>query len=63
MDEFRKINADMEAEKEKTQLKKEQFIRKIKGGLGEHIRNNGGKVTKIKKSKWKKFWEKLMKVF
>ena len=63
MDEFRKINADMEAEKEKTQIKKEQFIRKIKGGLGEHIRSNGGKVTKIKKSKWKKFWEKLMKVF
>jgi hypothetical protein len=63
MDEFRKINADMVAEKEKTQLKKEQFIRKIKGGLGEHIRSNGGKVTKIKKSKWKKFWEKLMKVF
>jgi hypothetical protein len=63
MDEFRKINADMEAEKEKTQLKKEQFIRKIKGGLGEHIRSNGGKVTKVKKSKWKKFWEKLMKVF
>lgn len=53
----------MEAEKEKTQLKKEQFIKNIKGGLGEHIRNNGGKVTKIKKSKWKKFWEKLMKVF
>jgi hypothetical protein len=63
MNEFRKINADMEAEKEKTQLKKEQFIKNIKGGLGEHIRNNGGKVTKIKKSKWKKFWEKLMKVF
>jgi len=63
MDEFRKINANMEAEKEKTQLKKEQFIRKIKGGLGEHIRSNGGKVTKVKKSKWKKFWEKLMKVF
>jgi hypothetical protein len=63
MDDFRKINADMVAEKEKTQLKKEQFIRKIKDGLGEHIRINGGKVTKIKKSKWKKFWEKLMKVF
>jgi hypothetical protein len=63
MDDFRKVNADMEAEKEKTQLKKEQFIRKIKDGLGEHIRINGGKVTKIKKSKWKKFWEKLMKVF
>ena len=34
MDEFDKINADIEAEREKTQLKKEQFIKQIKGGLG-----------------------------
>lgn len=63
MNEFRKINADIEAEKEKTLVKKEQFIRKIKDGLGEHIKNSGGKIIKIKKSKWKKFWENLMKVF
>jgi len=63
MDEFRKINASMEAEKEKTQLKKEQFIRKIKSGLGEHIKHNGGKVNKIEKSVLRRFWEKLMKIF
>lgn len=63
MDEFRKINASMEAEKEKTQLKKEQFIRKIKNGLGEHIKHNGGKVNKIEKSVLRRFWEKLMKIF
>lgn len=63
MDKFDKINADIDAEKEKTQLKKEQFIKQIKGGLGEHIKNNGGKVTKVKKSMLKRFWERLMKVF
>ena len=63
MDQFSKINADIDAEKEKTQLKKEQFIRQMKGGLGNHIKYNGNKVTKIKKSKLKKFWERLMKVF
>ena len=40
MDEFKKINADIEAEKEKTQLKKEQFIKQIKNGLGDHIKVN-----------------------
>ena len=63
MDEFDKINADIEAEREKTQLKKEQFIKQIKGGLGNHIKYNGGKINKIKKSKLRKFWERLMDVF
>ena len=63
MDQFSKINADIEAEKEKTQLKKVQFIRQMKSGLGNHIKYNCGKVTKIKKSKLRKFWERLMKVF
>ena len=63
MDQFNKINAEIEAEKEKTQLKKEQFIKQMKSGLGNHIKYNGGKVTKIKKSRVRKFWEKLMKVF
>ena len=63
MDEFRKINASIEAEKEKTELKKEQFIRQIKNGLGDHIKHNGGKVNKIEKSILRKFWERLMKVF
>lgn len=63
MDQYSKINADIEMEKEKTQLKKEQFIKQVKSGLGKHIKYNGGKVTKVKKSRIRKFWEKLMKVF
>ena len=63
MDEFKKINADIEAEKEKTQLKKEQIIKQIKNGLGDYIKVNGGKINKIKKSKLRKFWERLMDVF
>ena len=63
MDEFKKINADIEAEKEKTQLKKEQFIKQIKNGLGDYIKVTGGKINKIKKSKLRKFWERLMDVF
>ena len=47
----------------KTELKKEQFIRKIKSGLGEHIKKNGGKVNKVKKSKIRKFWERFMDIF
>ena len=38
MNEFKKISADIESEKIKTQLKKEQFIRQIKSGLGDHIK-------------------------
>ncbi len=63
MDEFRKISASIEAEKEKTQLKKEQFIRQIKSGLGDHIKHKGGRVTKIKKPFYVKIWETLMKIF
>lgn len=63
MDKLRKLQSDMESEKIKTELKKEQFIRKIKSGLGEHIKKNGGKVNKVKKSKVRKFWERFMDIF
>jgi hypothetical protein len=63
MDELKKIQSDLELENLKTQLKKEQFIKQMKSGLGEHIKNNGGKVNVIKKSKLKKFWEKILKIF
>ena len=63
MDEFRKINASIEAEKEKTELRKEQFIRQIKNGLGDYIKHNGGRYNKIEKSVLRKFWERLMRVF
>lgn len=63
MDEFKKITADIESEKIKTQLKKEQFIKQIKSGLGEHIKQNGGNIKKVKKSLLRRFWEKLLNVF
>ena len=63
MDKVRKITSDMEADRLKTELKKEQFIRQIKSGLGEHIKHNGGKVKKVEKSRFRKFWEKLLDIF
>ena len=63
MDEFEKINRDLDSEKQKTQLKKEKFIKDIKSGLGTHIKYNGGKVNKVKKSKFNRFWERLMNMF
>jgi hypothetical protein len=63
MDEFEKMDRGIEYEKQKTQLKKEKFIKEIKSGLGQHIKNNGGRVKKIKKSKLRLFWERLMNIF
>lgn len=63
MDEFEKIDRDINAEKEKTQLKKEKFIKDIKNGLGEQIKSNGNRVRVIKKSKFRRFLERLMDIF
>jgi hypothetical protein len=63
MDEFKKVNASIEADREKTQLKKEQFIRQIKSGLGDHIKQNGSKVKIIKKPFFSRLWETLIKIF
>ena len=63
MGEFQKVDRDIDSEKQKTQLKKEKFIKDIKSGLGNHIKYNGGKVNKVKKSKFNRFWERLMNMF
>jgi len=63
MDEFKKIESDIQLEKLKTELKKEKFIKDIKNGLGEHIKINGSNVKKIKKSFIRRTWEKFLKVF
>ena len=63
MDEIKKEQNLIALDKEKTQLKKEQFIREIRNGLGEHIKQNGNKVTKIKVSWWKRILNKLSKLF
>ena len=59
MNEFEKTNGDIEAEKIRTQLKKEQ----IKSGLGDHIKNNGSKIKKVRKSFLRRFWDRLINVF
>jgi hypothetical protein len=63
MDEIKKEQNLIALDKEKTQLKKEQFIREIRNGLGEHIKQNGNKVTKIRVSWWKRTINKLSKLF
>ena len=63
MDEFEKEVRSIELEKEKTQLKKEQFIKEIRAGLGERIKKNGNKITKIKKSRFQRFIDKIMDIF
>jgi hypothetical protein len=63
MDEFKKINASIEVDREKTQLKKEQFIKQIKSGLGDHIKQNGSKVKILKKPFLTRIWETLIKIF
>ncbi len=63
MDEFEKERRFIKLDKERTQLKKEQFIKEIKSGLGEHIRRSGNKIKKIKKSWWRRFIDKLIKMF
>ena len=63
MDAIERERFGIEMDREKTQLKKEQFIREIKNGLGEHIKKNGNKVKKIKRSKWENFWLKVKKIF
>lgn len=63
MDEIEREEKLIQFDREKTELKKEQFIREIRNGLGEHIKKNGNKITKIKRSKWELFWDKIKQIF
>lgn len=63
MDEIEREKFEIEFDKEKTQLKKEQFIKEIRSGLGEHIKKTGNKVKRIEKTRWQKFWFKFKKMF
>ena len=62
MEEREKIKHQISFEKEKTQLKKEQFIKQMRSGLGDHLKHNGHKVKKIKKSFWRKALDKISKI-
>ena len=63
MDEFEKEKRLMDLDRERTELKKKQFIKEIRGGLGEHIKRSGNKIKKIKKPLFKRWLDKIMKVF
>jgi hypothetical protein len=47
----------------KTELSKKAFIRELKTGLGEKIKNNPDSVVVIKPSRMKRFGEFLSKIF
>ena len=63
MDEIKREENLMAFDREKTELKKEQFIKQIRNGLGDHIKKNGNKVTRIKRSRWERFWMKIKQMF
>ena len=63
MDPFKKEEHYINLEEEKTELKKEQFIKQIKKGLGDHIKHHGSKINFIRKSPWQRFIDKLMEIF
>ena len=45
MDEIEREEKLIQFDREKTELKKEQFIREIRNGLGEHIKKNGNSIN------------------
>ena len=63
MDELKREENLIKFDKEKTILKKEQFINEIRNGLGEHIKKNGNKITKIKKSRWSRMMSEIKQMF
>tara|TARA_Y100000310_G_C20625362_1_gene785560 strand:+ start:945 stop:1145 length:201 start_codon:yes stop_codon:yes gene_type:complete len=66
MKEIEKEKRLIDLDIEKTKLKKEQFIKEIRSGLGDHIKKTGNKITKIKreeKSWLRKVIDKIMEVF
>jgi hypothetical protein len=50
-------------EKYKTALKKAQFIKEIKTGLGQEIKTNPNKFILIKKPWYKKLGDAIKKIF
>jgi len=66
MNEIEKEKSLIDLDKEKTKLKKKQFIKEIRGGLGDHIKKRGNKfnrIKKIKKSWVRRVIDKIMEVF
>ena len=63
MDKIKREENLIALENEKTELKKEQFIREIRNGLGEHIKNNDNKTIPMRKSWGKRILSIFSKIF
>jgi hypothetical protein len=63
MDLIEREQRAIELDELKTELKKEQFIKKIRNGLGDEIRQNGNKIKRIEKSRWERFLDRLKNLF
>tara|TARA_R110002110_G_scaffold408780_2_gene630630 strand:- start:742 stop:939 length:198 start_codon:yes stop_codon:yes gene_type:complete len=63
MDEIKKENNLIKFDKEKTQFKKERFIKEIRGGLGKHIKQNGNNIIRVKTSFFKRIIQKVRSIF
>ena len=61
--EIEQIERELLMNKYQTALKKGQFINELKGGLGNEIKTNGGKIKIIKKSWYEKLKIRLKEIF
>lgn len=57
------IEADIEANKTKTNLSKERFISEMKKGLGESIKKNPNSARVVEKPFWTRVGERIKKIF
>lgn len=63
MDQFKKEQRLINQDKIKTEINKNQFIKEIRNGLGEHIKNNSNNFPIIRKTPFRRFLDKLMEIF
>ncbi len=61
--EIEKAEREMLSNMYTSALKKTKFVNEIKGGLGNEIKANAGKINLVKKSWFQKLMERLRKIF
>jgi|AntRauMFilla1563_2_1112583.scaffolds.fasta_scaffold00362_12 hypothetical protein len=57
------ISNDIKSIKYSTDLKKSSFINELKSGLGEEVKKNPNKITKIEKTWYQKFSLQIKNIF
>lgn len=63
MDEIKREERLIESDKLKTIINKKKFIKEIKSGLGEEIKQNAGIIKKKKVGFFKRLLNRLMETF